>query len=154
MLKYFFMINKNLTGKAYQIIIPILVTISLVTLVGYQAYNSTLEEDVDVKNSSIEAGKSEVNITNEINQGVEGVTSRFPSFSFSEIQSRSSKNNCWTVINGEVYDLTQWISKHPGGSKAILSLCGKDGSLLFNQQHGEFKQALNILEGLKIGTLE
>jgi hypothetical protein len=56
-------------------------------------------------------------------------------------------------INGGVYDLTAWISKHPGGERAILSICGKDGSAAFNDQHGGQRRPANELSGFKIGTI-
>jgi cytochrome b involved in lipid metabolism len=52
-----------------------------------------------------------------------------------------------------VYDLTAWISKHPGGERAILSICGKDGSAAFNDQHGGQRRPANELSGFKIGTI-
>jgi hypothetical protein len=62
-------------------------------------------------------------------------------------------SSCWSVINGGVYDLTSWIPQHPGGSEAIIRLCGTDGSEKFNGVHGGQKLQLNILAGFKIGTL-
>ena len=43
---------------------------------------------------------------------------------------------CWTVIDNRVYDLTRYISDHPGGEAQILSLCGIDGTAAFNGKHG------------------
>ncbi|MEO0118779.1 MAG: cytochrome b5-like heme/steroid binding domain-containing protein [candidate division WOR-3 bacterium] len=45
-----------------------------------------------------------------------------------EISKHNSKENCWTVIRGKVYGLTQWIDEHLGGADKILSICGKDGT--------------------------
>jgi cytochrome b involved in lipid metabolism len=57
------------------------------------------------------------------------------------------------VVNGGVYDLTSWIGQHPGGSKAILGICGKDGSAAFNEQHSSQRRPANELAGFKIGVL-
>ncbi|MCX7589544.1 MAG: cytochrome b5 domain-containing protein, partial [Patescibacteria group bacterium] len=54
----------------------------------------------------------------------------------SDIEKHNTKESCWSVIRENVYDLTSWITKHPGGEKAILNLCGKDGTSLFEKQHG------------------
>lgn len=62
--------------------------------------------------------------------------------------------SCLTIINGGVYDLTSWIAQHPGGEEKILSICGKDGSTLFNDQHGGQRKPENILEKFKIGSLK
>lgn len=69
-----------------------------------------------------------------------------------EVSAHNSRETCWSVINGSVYDLTSWIPKHPGGEKAILGLCGNDGSEKFNKKHGGMAQQEAILLGFKIGT--
>ncbi|MDE2041199.1 MAG: hypothetical protein KGI59_02360 [Patescibacteria group bacterium] len=52
------------------------------------------------------------------------------------VASHNGASSCWTIINGNVYNLTTWINLHPGGPQAILSLCGLDGTAAFNAQHG------------------
>ena len=69
-----------------------------------------------------------------------------------EVATHNSRKSCWSVINGNVYDLTSWIPNHPGGEEAILSLCGIDGSSGFNGQHGTAKKQLLILSGFMIGA--
>ena len=39
-----------------------------------------------------------------------------------------------TVINDRVYDITDFISQHPGGA-IILSVAGKDGTDFFMELH-------------------
>ena len=70
-----------------------------------------------------------------------------------EVQKHNAGSSCWTAVNGGVYDLTSFTSKHPGGSSAILSLCGIDGTSAFMDQHGNQKRPNNELTGLKIGDL-
>lgn len=69
------------------------------------------------------------------------------------IAQHSSRESCWTAINGSVYDLTSWIPKHPGGEQAILQLCGKDGSEKFNGQHGGDSAKESVLAGFRVGVL-
>lgn len=69
-----------------------------------------------------------------------------------EVAAHGSRQSCWTVINGSVYDLTSWVGQHPGGAAAILFLCGKDGSAAFNAMHGRDPRAQNILASFKIGS--
>lgn len=75
------------------------------------------------------------------------------SYSLADISQHGSETSCWTIINGGVYDLSDWIGKHPGGKRAILSICGKDGSGAFNAQHGGAQLQQDILKGYKIGVL-
>ena len=70
-----------------------------------------------------------------------------------DIAKHPDVSSCWTIINGGVYDLTEWVGKHPGGRQAILSICGKDASAAFNAQHGDAQLQQEILKGYKIGTL-
>lgn len=74
-------------------------------------------------------------------------------FTLAQIATHNNASSCWTTINGGVYDVTSWINQHPGGSEAILSLCGKDGSVAFNGQHGGQARQASELATFKIGTL-
>ena len=71
-----------------------------------------------------------------------------------EVTGHASRQSCWSTINGNVYDLTSWIPKHPGGEQAILQLCGKDGSSKFTNKHGGNSKVLSVLFGFKIGIAE
>lgn len=70
-----------------------------------------------------------------------------------EVAKHSSKDSCYTVISGSVYDVTPWIGKHPGGEDAILSLCGKDGTAGFTDQHSGQRKPTNMLANFKVGEL-
>ncbi len=74
-------------------------------------------------------------------------------FTMADVAKHNSESSCYSAINGEVYDLTDWIDKHPGGPQRILSICGKDGSSAFNQQHGNQPRPANELANFKIGSL-
>jgi cytochrome b involved in lipid metabolism len=74
-------------------------------------------------------------------------------FTMTDVAKHNSAESCYSAINGGVYDLTNWIDKHPGGSKAILSLCGKDGSDSFNGKHGGQPRPMSELANFKIGIL-
>lgn len=74
-------------------------------------------------------------------------------FTMGQVKTHNSGTSCYSVVNGSVYDLTQWIGKHPGGASAILSLCGKDGTQAFEQKHGGERRPESELASLKIGVL-
>lgn len=75
------------------------------------------------------------------------------SYTLTEVAKHASASSCWTAINGKVYDVTAWISQHPGGQRAILGLCGKDGSSAFNGQHAGQGRPTAELKQFLIGTL-
>lgn len=74
-------------------------------------------------------------------------------YTMADLQSHSSKDSCWSVIDDQVYDLTLYIASHPGGSDKIMSICGKDGSADFHGQHGQKPQMKFILTAFKVGDL-
>lgn len=75
-------------------------------------------------------------------------------YSMTEVRQHASSTSCWSVVAGGVYDLTSWISRHPGGSGAIKSMCGVDATAEFADQHGGQRQAEQVLAGYKIGFLQ
>ena len=70
------------------------------------------------------------------------------------VAQHSSKESCWSVIDGKVYDLTSWISKHPGGAGSILRICGVDGTAAFNSQHGGDNHAGSTLGAYYLSDLQ
>ncbi len=74
-------------------------------------------------------------------------------YSMTDVRGHASSSSCWSAIHGNVYDLTDWINRHPGGSNVIIALCGNDGTAAYDGQHGGQQRPLYYLSLLKIGTL-
>lgn len=74
-------------------------------------------------------------------------------YTLAQVAQHADNTSCWSAINGSVYDLTSYIKKHPGGSKNILKICGKDGSAAFTSEHGGERKPESILSGYRIGPL-
>merc|ERR1712070_1149493 len=55
--------------------------------------------------------------------------------SMDEVSKHTTKADCWVVVNGEVLNVTKFLSEHPGGELAILTFAGKDASEEFNMIH-------------------
>jgi len=64
--------------------------------------------------------------------------------------------NKWMIIEGEVYNVTDFLSLHPGGKKMLQPYLGRDASKAFKNEkiHVHSKRAFNILQSYKIGTLQ
>jgi cytochrome b involved in lipid metabolism len=74
-------------------------------------------------------------------------------YSFSQVQAHADSKSCWIVIEKTVYDVTSLVNSHTGGSKNILSVCGKDGSSVFGKKHGEQDEIISEMEKYKIGIV-
>ena len=55
------------------------------------------------------------------------------SFTAAEVEKHNTADDCWTIIGGAVFDVTEYITSHPGGSE-ILRACGTDATSLFLQR--------------------
>lgn len=75
-------------------------------------------------------------------------------FSAAEVAEHSTAEDCWTIVDGIVYDVTPFVSRHPGGAGAISRICGVDGTAEFSDKHGSDSAPNSQLESLKIGTLD
>lgn len=71
-----------------------------------------------------------------------------------EVAAKNSSSNCWTIIGNKVYDVTEFIGKHKGGSGRIENLCGKDGTSSFRGQHGTAGGPNLTLDRYYIGDLK
>ena len=75
-------------------------------------------------------------------------------YTMAQVKANKSASKCWSVINEKVYDLTAWINSHPGGgSGAILSLCGIDGTQDFLAMHRNQSKPESRLSGYLLGPL-
>ncbi|EXJ90162.1 hypothetical protein A1O3_03231 [Capronia epimyces CBS 606.96] len=46
----------------------------------------------------------------------------------SDIAQHNTRESCWVIIQGQVYDVTDFLEEHPGGSSIILRYGGKDAT--------------------------
>ena len=55
--------------------------------------------------------------------------------SHEEVAKHTGPNDCWVIIDGHVYDMTEFLPDHPGGVKAPSLLSGGDATEQFNLLH-------------------
>jgi nitrite reductase (NADH) large subunit len=53
----------------------------------------------------------------------------------SEVKKHTTKESCWVVLHGNVYDLTEFLPDHPGGDKVVLQWAGKDATKFWSAIH-------------------
>ena len=69
-----------------------------------------------------------------------------------ELAKHYKKTDCWTALEGKVYDITKYIQFHPGGKKILLG-AGKDGTEAFKKYHAWVNYEF-ILAKYFVGVLE
>ena len=70
-----------------------------------------------------------------------------------EVKKHNSAIDCWSIIDGNVYDLTNWVESHPGGNERITAICGKDGTSSFLGKHSNSNSAKSQLNRFELGKL-
>ena len=74
-------------------------------------------------------------------------------YNLAEVAKHNKINDAWIVIRGKVYDITNWIPKHPGGI-VIMKGVGKDATELFERAHPNLTLPRKILKNYLIGKLD
>ena len=74
-------------------------------------------------------------------------------YTMAMVAANNSGSSCWSVIRNDVYDLTSWISSHPGGSNAILGICGKEATSTFDARHSGQGAPESALKSYLLGPL-
>lgn len=70
----------------------------------------------------------------------------------SELKEHSTQTDCWTSINGKVFNITPYVNFHPGGVNEIMKCAGRDGTMLFNKYHS-WVNPDRLLESCMVGVL-
>ena len=72
-------------------------------------------------------------------------------YSAADVAGHAMAADCWTIVAGNVYDVTSWLPVHPGGPAVIEAVCGRDGSGTFFNQHAGERDVLRMLAEFQVG---
>ncbi|CRG83192.1 hypothetical protein PISL3812_00542 [Talaromyces islandicus] len=75
-------------------------------------------------------------------------------FDAAEVAKHNSAESCWVVLYGKVYDVTDFLSSHPGGVKAILRLAGADATEEYDPIHPPGILEENLKPEALLGTID
>ncbi|KAI9349853.1 putative acyl-CoA dehydrogenase [Zopfochytrium polystomum] len=56
-------------------------------------------------------------------------------YTSADVAAHSKESDAWIIVDGKVYDITDFLDVHPGGRRILLPLLGKDASKQFAQFH-------------------
>ena len=74
-------------------------------------------------------------------------------FEYKEVAKHNSVNDAWIIINNNVYDITKYIDKHPGGKAILISSLGQDVTEEFKNIHHS-SNAHTLMEKYCIGKID
>jgi cytochrome b involved in lipid metabolism len=69
-----------------------------------------------------------------------------------DVQCHNTPEDAWIVIDKQIYDITSFMSRHPGGRDVLLECLGQDATKAFNVV-GHSSKARKMLESMKVGQI-
>jgi len=89
----------------------------------------------------------------------EGLTGHIPScvgleLTVDIVAKHASPESCWIILYGHVYDVTNFVAQHPGGSKVILQLAGQDATSEFDPVHPPGTLEENLKPEMRLGKVD
>lgn len=72
-------------------------------------------------------------------------------YTLAQVQQHRTAADCWTLVDGGVYNVTGFITRHDGGRSVIESMCGIDATAAFLGEHGGNAKATSTLSVFRIG---
>lgn len=52
-----------------------------------------------------------------------------PCYTREEVASHKKMDDCWIVVGGEVYNISSWLKRHPGGARILMHFAGEDATV-------------------------
>ncbi|KAI0523124.1 hypothetical protein KFK09_005514 [Dendrobium nobile] len=74
-------------------------------------------------------------------------------YSLSEVAKHSSREDCWLIINGKVYNVAKFLEDHPGGDEVLLAVTGKDATDDF-EDVGHSSTARAMMDEYYVGEID
>uniref|UniRef100_A0A672NQZ4 Fatty acid desaturase 2-like n=1 Tax=Sinocyclocheilus grahami TaxID=75366 RepID=A0A672NQZ4_SINGR len=71
-----------------------------------------------------------------------------------EVQKHTKSGDQWIVVERKVYNVSQWVKRHPGGLRIIGHYAGEDATDAFNAFHPNLQLVRKYMKPLLIGELE
>ena len=137
--------SRVVTALGHTTVLAAIAVLGLTFLTGHTGAQAVWEGKLAALNSSTSTTAAAAKATPKATSKVPGT------YNLADLKKHATPSSCWSAINGNVYDLTKWVNRHPGGASVIKGLCGRDGSAGFNGQHGGASRPASELAAFKIG---
>ncbi|KAF4670490.1 Chromosome 5 4 [Perkinsus olseni] len=70
-----------------------------------------------------------------------------------EVEAHNKSDDCWIIVHGSVYDVTDFVESHPGGPEVITTISGGNVTEDF-EEIGHSDEARRQAKAHRIGVLE
>ncbi|KAM0278770.1 hypothetical protein ACHAQH_004961 [Verticillium albo-atrum] len=74
-------------------------------------------------------------------------------FTTKEVAAHNTRDDCWMIIQGQVYDVTKYIHDHPGGADVLIDAAGQDATVEFDNA-GHSEDAFEIMAEYHVGKFK
>ena len=78
-------------------------------------------------------------------------TAASQTLTMAQVSKHNTKSDCYLVVKNKVYDVSSYISQHPGGQGRIVSVCGQEVTGAFASIHSNY--AWDLLKNYQIGQI-
>ncbi|KAF4635464.1 hypothetical protein G7Y89_g2641 [Cudoniella acicularis] len=75
-------------------------------------------------------------------------------FDAAEVARHNKPDDCWVCLYGDVWDVTEFLPSHPGGSSIILKLAGRDATEDYDPVHPPGTLESNLPPSKKLGKID
>ncbi|XP_060076181.1 acyl-CoA 6-desaturase-like [Ylistrum balloti] len=74
--------------------------------------------------------------------------------SMDDVREHNQKGDSWLMIEGKVYDISRWGSKHPGGAKILNHYAGEDATDAWKSFHNDKDFVKKFMKALYVGDVK
>ncbi|RZC60033.1 hypothetical protein C5167_021783 [Papaver somniferum] len=74
-------------------------------------------------------------------------------YTVEEASKHNTKQDCWLILDGKVYNVTKYLDDHPGGDDVLVNATGRDAIEDFDFV-GHSKSARELMDTYLIGELD
>ncbi|XP_077066208.1 acyl-CoA 6-desaturase [Siphateles boraxobius] len=85
---------------------------------------------------------------------ISGTNGRFSTYTWEEVQKHTKFGDQWVVVERKVYNVSQWVKRHPGGQRILGHYAGEDATEAFTAFHPDLPLVRKYMKPLLIGELE
>ncbi|KAL9929992.1 cytochrome b5 [Glossina fuscipes fuscipes] len=96
--------------------------------------------------------KTSQSVTTTNKSNVSLTATSLPEICLKIVAQHDDYSDCWIVVYDRVYDVTNFLQDHPGGSDIIMDYAGRDATLAFHGT-GHSRDAIEQMREYLIGEL-